>query len=538
MSSERARGEFPQMDGKRMKYVSVFYEGAHNDSRTNVAIALTAAMYGTAIANYAKVVSIAFDDKGVACGADVVDQIAPNAQPFRVKAKKVIYAGGPFTDGLRQLSEGSDTKPVVNGSGGTHIVLPPYYCPRHLGMVDMMTSRGSFLFFLPWEGYTLVGTTDVKTTPDLHHEVPEDEIQYLINECEKYLSPSLRVRRRDVMSAWYGIRPLAIDPNAKDESSASRDHIVSHHPTNGITFISGGKWTTWREMAEDCVDRVLEKNEGLRKKAGPSKTLETPLIGTGQTKTFPEGYHENLAVSLSQKYDLAFDVAQHLVRNYGTRAADVLACVEPDSVRGSRSGLYKHYPRLYEGAAATTGYPYLEAEVIYAIEHEYACTPVDILARRTRLAFLNSTAARLSLPRVVDIMADSLGWDADRKRFETERAEKWLAQDFAGPAPNKKGASLRTACTADVKDIFDKIDFKRRGVLSRDGIGQAASELGFPLNGTELGQAMREMTTNESGEVTFPEFLSWWNSSEQSRALQEKISQGVRGGSAWKTTKN
>ncbi|CAE8632852.1 unnamed protein product, partial [Polarella glacialis] len=202
MSPRRAREEFPQMDTERMKYVSVFYEGAHNDARTNLAIAMTAAMYGSCITNYAKVEEILFDDKGVASGCTVLDKANPDAKPFSVKAKKIIYCGGPFTDGLRELSEGKDVKPVVNGSGGTHIVLPPYYCPRHLGMVDMMTSRGSFLFFLPWEGYTLVGTTDVKTGifPAVcgvlfllfvlrvlicyrinARQVPEDEIQYLIN---------------------------------------------------------------------------------------------------------------------------------------------------------------------------------------------------------------------------------------------------------------------------------------------------------------------------------------------------------------------
>jgi len=477
--------------------------------------------------------SILFDDEGKACGVTCVDRSEPGAEPFEVRAKKIVYAGGPFTDGLRELSEGNNVKPVVNGSGGTHIVLPPYYCPRHMGMVDMMTSRGSFLFFIPWEGYTLVGTTDVKTKPDLHHEVPEDEIQYLINECEKYLSPSLEVRRRDVMSAWYGIRPLCADPNAKDQSSASRDHVVSHHPSNGITFISGGKWTTWREMAEDCVDQVVERDPALQKKAGPSISLKTPLIGVGATKEFPEGWHENLAVRISQRFDVAFDVAEHLARNYGTRAADVLAEVDADSVKGSRSGLYKHYPRLYEGAAATTGYPYLEAEVRYAIDYEYAVTPADVLARRTRLAFLNSTAARLALPKVVEIMAASFGWDEARQVQEHEKAEQLLAQDFAGPAPNKKGATLRTACTADVKDIFDQIDTRKRGYLCKEGINKAAEELGFPLTGQELHQAMSEMDFSGKGEVSFPEFLAWWNNSEGGQAVQKKIFMGVRTGSKW-----
>jgi len=378
----------------------------------------------------------------------------------------------------------------------------------------------------PWEGYTLVGTTDVKTKPDLHHEVPEDEIQYLINECEKYLHPSLQVRRRDVMSAWYGIRPLVKDPNASDQSSVSRDHVVSHHPKNGITFISGGKWTTWREMAEDCVDQVVAKDEQLKKIAGLSKTLSTPLIGAGKSEEFPEGWTEQTAVTLSQKYDLAYDIALHLSRNYGTRAADVLKYVDQHSIKSSRSGLYKHYPRIYEGAAATTGYPYLEAEIIYAIENEFAVTACDIVARRTRLAYLNATAARLALPRVVEIMGGHLGWNEARRRKEIETCEALLAKDFAGPVPNKKGAVLRTACTADVKDVFDKLDVQKRGALSREGIGSAAEALGFPLS--DLNKAMTEMGADTNGEVNFPKFLMWWNTSSESNELYKTMTQGAR----------
>jgi glycerol-3-phosphate dehydrogenase len=312
-------------------------------------------------------------------------------------------------------------------------------------------------------------------------------------------------------------------------SSASRDHVVSHHPTNDITFVSGGKWTTWREMAEDCVDQAVEGSPYLKKKAGPSRSLETPLIGTGKTEQFPNGWHENLAVRLSQQYDLAFDVAQHLARNYGTRAPDVLRYVDSSGVKGSRSGLYKHYPRLYEGAAATTGYPYLEAEVRYAVDVEYARKPADILGRRTRLAFLNSTAAHLTLPKVVEIMGDQLGWDQKRKRKELEEAEAVMYRDYAGPVPNKKGAKLRNACTADVMDIFHKIDTKRQGLISREGIANAAKELGFPLNEAQLEKAMTEMDTHGKGQVGFPEFLMWWNSAEENQVWSSLSPKGTAG---------
>ena len=125
-----------------------------------------------------------------------------------------------------------------------------------MGMVDMATSDGRFLFFLPWLGHTIVGTTDRKEDPTMTPLAQEDDIQWVINEASKYLSPELKVRRKDVLSAWAGIRPLAVDPNASDTASASRDHVVSHNEHTGVVFVAGGKWTTYREMAEDGVDKV------------------------------------------------------------------------------------------------------------------------------------------------------------------------------------------------------------------------------------------------------------------------------------------
>merc|ERR1712107_757800 len=155
-------------------------------------------------------------------------------------------------------------------------------------------------------------------------------------------------------------------------------------------------------------------------------------------------------------------------------------------------------------------------------------SPCDILARRTRLAFLNSTAARLTLPRVVELMGARLGWDAARQRVEIEAAEAILARDFAGPVPNKSCAYLRSATTADVKDIFDKLDSEKRGVLSKEKLRKASTELGFPLGDAELDAAMSEMDRRQTGEVNFPEFLEWWNSCSQSADLYTKMSVGSR----------
>ncbi len=201
-----------------------------------------------------------------------------------------------------------------------------------------------------------------------------------------------------------------MDPHATDSSAVSRDHVVSHDPGNDITFISGGKWTTWREMAEDVVDQVLERDPVLKQRCvqgrqaivsesrgkkgemiskypdvvvqkmlnSPDNTINPhvttsavtshiPLLGIGKTSTVPDGYHRNLAVVLTQQEGLAPDIAKHLVKTYGTRAWEVLGCVDKAEVRESTSGLYKHYRRIYEGQAMTSGYPYIEAEIVYAI---------------------------------------------------------------------------------------------------------------------------------------------------------------------------
>lgn len=205
-----ARRKFPQLANQELKYCPVFYEGQHDDARTNLAIAQTAAKEGASIANYCEVTKLlriedlngspeTVNTKGKVVGATVKDKIS--GKSFNIKAKTILFCGGPFTDELRQL-EDSGSKDVVSGAGGVHIVLPHYYAPSGIGMVDMSTSDGRFLFFLPWMGHVLVGTTDHKQKATMRPEPDESEIRWLLTESAKYLSPELNMRRRDVLSAW------------------------------------------------------------------------------------------------------------------------------------------------------------------------------------------------------------------------------------------------------------------------------------------------------------------------------------------------
>ena len=277
LRGKKAQAAFPMLDEK-VKYCAVMYEGQHNDARTGASIALTAANRGAAIANYVEVIDIVHTGPAghTATGARCRDTVT--GEEFDVSAKEIVFCGGPFTDSLRNMAQPGCASAVAAGAG-THIVLPGYYSPSDLGLADMRTSRGAFLFFLPWLGSTVVGTTDRKSPAQKSPAVIEDEIQYLLNEVGRYLSPDLQVRRKDVLSAWRGWRPLPSDPYAPPDAPVSRDHLISVNPKTGITFIAGGKWTTFREMAEHVIDQVVCKLPDTAK-YGECATRHVRLIGT------------------------------------------------------------------------------------------------------------------------------------------------------------------------------------------------------------------------------------------------------------------
>jgi glycerol-3-phosphate dehydrogenase len=175
MSPERAKRKFPQLANNDIKYCVVFYEGMHDDARTNLSIAQTAAMEGATIANYTEVISFLHesgDRSKRVIGAKVRD--TTTGDEFEVRAKSILLCGGPFTDSLRKL-EDANCKPAVTGASGIHIVLPSYYAPS-IGLVDMNTSDGRFLFFLPWNNHVIIGTTDHKCAPTLR-PIPEEAVR-------------------------------------------------------------------------------------------------------------------------------------------------------------------------------------------------------------------------------------------------------------------------------------------------------------------------------------------------------------------------
>ena len=220
------------------------------------------------------------------------------------------------------------------------------------------------------QGNTIVGTTDDPTTLTYNPQPTEKDIDWILHQLSKYVDPNdIQVRRGDVLAAWSGIRPLVRDPTAKNTESLVRSHLTQISPS-GLVTIAGGKWTTYRQMAEDTIDAAV-KHFNLTH-AGPCRTKGLKLIGA-------EGWRPTLHLPLIQMYGIDTDVAKHLVESYGNRAWTVASLTE---VTGER------WP--VRGIRLSKMYRYIEGEVRYAVHYEYAETAIDVLARRTRYLFFRS----------------------------------------------------------------------------------------------------------------------------------------------------
>ncbi|KAL0961472.1 hypothetical protein HGRIS_006416 [Hohenbuehelia grisea] len=399
MSKGKALETFPMLKSDGLVGALVYYDGQHNDSRMNMALIMSAVQAGATVANYCEVTELHKSGAGKLDGARLKDNLT--GKEWNIRAKGIINATGPFTDTMLTL-DNPDHKPIVQASSGIHITLPNYYSPRKMGLLDPATSDGRVIFFLPWQGNTIAGTTDSPASVTREPRAQEEEIRWVLDEVRRYLSPDIKVRRGDVLSAWSGLRPLVRNPGASSTEGLVRNHMI-HVSDSGLVTIAGGKWTTYRKMAEEAVDVAVEVF-GFQNKAGKCVTEQLRLVGS-------DGWSRNMFIGLIQRYGLETEVAKHLSENYGDRAWTVCALASPTGESWPLHGVKLH-----------SQYPFIEAEVRYAVKHEYAQTAVDVLARRTRLSFLNVQAALDALPRVVGIMAEELGWSASRQRTEVERA--------------------------------------------------------------------------------------------------------------------
>ncbi|CAA6662632.1 unnamed protein product [Spirodela intermedia] len=358
---------------RSLKGTVVYYDGQMNDSRLNVGLACTAALAGAAVLNHAEVISFIKDDlTGRIIGARVRDNLS--GKVFDTYAKVVVNAAGPFCDALRQMQR----RPRRS---------PDYYSPEGMGLIVPKTKDGRVVFMLPWLGRTIAGTTDSNTAITMLPEPHEDEIQFILDAICDYLSVKLifisLTSAGKALGCPVGMErnsSLAVDPSAKNTESISRDHVVLED-FPGLITITGGKWTTYRSPPNGCL------------------TGRVPLVGG-------DGWDPSSFTEL----------AQNFVRMKKTHAGRVVPGVMD-------SAAAKHLSHAYGNLAHRVA---AIAQVAYCARQEYCESAVDFIARRSRLAFLDTDAAGRALPRVIEIMAAEHGWDRRRRREELRQGREFL----------------------------------------------------------------------------------------------------------------
>ncbi|HET8554718.1 MAG TPA: FAD-dependent oxidoreductase [Rhodanobacteraceae bacterium] len=361
---------FPSLRQSGLKGGVAYYDGQFDDARMAITLLMTAARASAAMANRVEVTALIERDDRLA-GALVRDLC--NKRPFAIHARAVINATGPGSDAVRRM-EDPQASVLLAPSRGTHLAFDKSWAPAGDGLLIPRTTDGRVLFMLPWEGCTVAGTTDNAADPSDAPEPTDEDIDYLLGQLGEWLEPA--PERDAVRASWAGLRPL-IAEKAVSTARIVREHHVEVGP-KGLVSIAGGKWTTYRLMAEETVDRVIETAH-LAPRHG-CRTRDTMLVGAA-------GFHAHLADELAAQYHLAADIAQHLAHAYGGLAAEVLDSAGDGGTR-----------RL------AVGWPYIEAEVSWARDREMALTVEDVLARRLRLAFLDGTAAAKATPRVLALL--------------------------------------------------------------------------------------------------------------------------------------
>jgi glycerol-3-phosphate dehydrogenase len=370
LSREETLRRIPTLEPRGLQRGVEYYDGQFDDSRLAVNLAQTIFDLGGTAVNYMPVAAI-IKENGLVAGAVVRD--LESGKEHNVRAKVVVNATGVFTDSVRKMDE-PGANSIVTVSQGSHVVLPKAFLPGRSAIMVPHTSDGRVLFAVPWHDHVVVGTTDVAVDTIQREPRPMDEeIGFILTNAAKYLAKA--PTRKDVLSVFAGLRPLVRVGDAKKTAALSRDHTILISNSRLLT-ITGGKWTTFRKMAEDAVDQ-----------AQTMASLDKRRCTTA---------HLRIHGSTKQAIDSPF------LSVYGTDAPAIqeLATLEPALAE-------KIHPEL----------PYIKAEVLWAAREEMARTVEDVLSRRTRGLLLGARASIEAAPVVADLLARELGRDEAWKQM-------------------------------------------------------------------------------------------------------------------------
>lgn len=364
----------PNLTTKNLKGGVVYYDGQFDDARLAICLAKTAAAQGATLINYMQVVDL-IKRNNKCIGIRAIDQ--ESKKEYEIQARVIINATGVFVDQLIQCDEGVK-EPIIAASQGVHLVLPRSFLPGHTAVLIPHTSDNRVLFLVPWREKVLLGTTDtaiLKTS--LEPQARQEEIEFLLNHAAKYLTKA--PKREDVVSLFAGLRPLVQQHKTKKTAALSRDHTILISSSELIT-IAGGKWTTYRKMAEDAIDHAILVGK-LKHHPCPTKTLQ--LHG----------------------WDPTLDPLDSL-STYGT-----------DKTALQR--LMKETPLNQQPIHPE--FSYTQAEVRWAARFEMARSVEDVLARRSRALFLNAKKSIEAASLVAELLSQELGRDDNWQKSQIDQ---------------------------------------------------------------------------------------------------------------------
>lgn len=387
LSQSETLARLPTIQREGLRGGVLYYDGQFDDARLLIHLIATAADHGATIINFMAAVGLAKNADGFVSEVALKDQ--ENGRTFLAQAKVIINATGIFTDPTRRLADPA-VEAMVSPSQGIHVVLDRSFLDGDSAIMVPRTSDGRVLFAIPWHDRTLVGTTDTAINePSYEPEPLEEEIEFVLSTAARYLSrPPMR---EDVLSVFVGIRPLVSTKSATvgKTSNLSRGHAI-HFDANGLMSIVGGKWTTYRRMAEECVDQAITFG-GLPE----SRCVTEQLDIHGHTRN-----------------------AEGALRVYGSDAQLIRSLATERPELGEPL-----HPRL----------PYIQAEVVFSARHEMARTLDDALARRTRSLILDARAAIEAAPLTARLMAQEL-----------KRDERWVAREVQAFTDLAQGYLMRS----------------------------------------------------------------------------------------------
>lgn len=376
LGAAQTRRCIPGVRAQGLKGGVKYWDGQFDDARLALALARTAAAQGALLINYCPVTGLIHDNRKVA-GVQCRD--AETGAVYTIRARCVVNATGVWVDGIRHMdgeATGRATQAMVAPSQGVHLVVDREFFPGEHALLVPKTEDGRVLFAVPWLGKVILGTTDTPSgNLDREPQAFAQEVDFILGEAAKYLEHP--PGRQDVRSVWVGLRPLVRPPDNEGASTKkiSREHTVLSSPS-GLVTVTGGKWTTYRAMAEDVLEKCVEA--GLLDRLPPSETADFALVG-GQ------GRQARSAMA-----------APPGLEAYGSEAAFVQSLPGSDVL-------------LTDGLT--------EAMLRFAARHEYARKVEDMLGRRSRLLFLDARLAEALAPRVAEIMREETGVDPGLEDF-------------------------------------------------------------------------------------------------------------------------